>query len=997
MAKQSTKPEIQKLDNKNINFGLVKNVNDEVIPGFKTLQNVNPGNIAKSFVQRAGLRQNAKGGTISVTTTNNYNANDQSITNEVNGKYYGALLSPIVDYSLSAPGNLYNTMFYAFQVAVPYDMFLLNLKVQIRQTKNPGTLPAGTKLKCSIYNGVSPFGPKQLMPSLVATASVTYDLTLTNQYTYSMVEFDFVAPLVELQAGHNYICELEIIKNSISDLPFQNIEFRSIANSDIGQGIIITSDSANKYAKTYQSYTGDPNSYLPWFSVGIGISSNSSVNGITHIQPSNQDSDSRYYISGVQDGVNKSGVIKNQEGYLNLNTTKMIDPASVNGITVLNQYTGQGIINPLDFVSGYPGSFYGFKAVGSFHNWIIALGSQLKNKVPVIVQPTPGLYAKSLIIDNPNYMIAKRYTIPPDPGIETVIPCTADVIQDPVTYVVSTIEFTNGINLSGIKSGQYEYAIEWIDEQGFSYAPGTYDPATINKNAVSYKSKYDYDTTSMKSYVQRNQNTRFMVDLTFNNPSIPNGSSAGMFNGNYGDFIANNNHYSVAFTIPLPKSPTPYGWSCNIYRRRLTQVDDTKYASTIQSEQYPILYPGEPFIKLATFNTLNSALPPVINFTDNFYEPILTTSFDLDLYMPRPADMDEFKGHIIAVGDPIYPNYIWPSRNDEPDFHVQDAFQVAFPAGDTYFNACMTFNDCFYAFSNHGTWQISFIGGQTPFVLKQISNKLGCISTSKGIVKVGNRLLMPTVEGLKMFDGANFANAEGSINNIWNNIDIKQQDINLGGTPAVVVGHVPAYDVTGAYDPSTKQVIYKIPAVGEDPPTIYVLNVENLIKTTFASPFQGTGDGTWQTYDNTLNLIDFYEDPFENAVGCTDGNNLFVYDKTLVYDALTNTGGLKTNDIDSVMESSDIDFGEATIIKSFRIWGNGIVTLSFYIDRELTTLKILPGETLDLYGAKGLQANLGYKAQYFRWKIESTDPNFQFKGVEILYSNKGIKSFDTMA
>jgi hypothetical protein len=111
---------------------------------------------------------------------------------------------------------------------------------------------------------------------------------------------------------------------------------------------------------------------------------------------------------------------------------------------------------------------------------------------------------------------------------------------------------------------------------------------------------------------------------------------------------------------------------------------------------------------------------------------------------------------------------IFPSRNLQPDFYAGEAFQVAFTAGDTYFNACVTFGNAFYAFSNHGTWRIDFIGGQTPFILRQVSTKLGCISTSKGIVKIGNKLFIPTIEGLKIFDGENYESAEGTINNVWN-------------------------------------------------------------------------------------------------------------------------------------------------------------------------------------------------------------------------------------
>lgn len=985
MAKKGATQEIQKLTQKNMAFSLIKNVNDEAIPGFINLQNVNPGAIAKSLIQRAGIRQNGIPG-----QTNNGVVGSLSMSGQpASTALYGNGLLPQVDYTLSSPHNLVQTIFYAFsfQCKTNFSPAILTLNAGLIL---PFAMPPTATLKCSIYTGASDYTLNQPMGAKIADAITPISIAGLAS-NLQVLQFHFNAG-ISFVSKHSYIILLEVI-NAAGVL--NNMQFQSFNNTNMGVGLIYTTTPSGAYVQESAIPA------CPWFAFDFNVTAATPMTNIKHAQASNLDASQSYYISGVEDNIAAAnGSILNQVGFLNLNSTKMIDPTIINNIPgLLNLNTGNGIINPLLFNQGYIGTRYGFKYTGSFHNYFIALGSQLSGKVPVRQNATTPA---DKVIDNANGMICKRYTQPN--GTDTVIPVTGTVTAPVVSYNIVFAGFLeNGVAVpivaanGGLISGQYEYAIEWIDAQGFIYNPGSYDPAENNyifKTIGGYgNSAYvNYDTTSINSYVQNNQNTRFMVDITANNPQV-NNAHAGQ-SGPVGACT-----YQLQFTIPFPTTPANNinsGWACNIYRRTLTQVNDSlKYVSgvvnyALQSEI------GAGFIKVATVPIIQTG-QSYFTFNDSFTTPPLTTTFDDDLYIPRPADMDEFKSHIIAVGDAIYTNYIFPSQNDEPDFHISDAFQVAFPAGDTYFNACYTLNDSFYAFSNHGTWQISFVGGQTPFILKQISNKLGCISTSKGIVRIGTKLLIPTIEGLKAFDGANYYNAEGALNYVWNNIDTNQTMINLGGNPAVMVGHVPAYDITGAYDPSTKQVVYKIPAVNNDPPTIYVLDVASMIKSTFSNPYMPQPDGAWQTFDNALNLIDVFDDPFLNGVGATDGTYLYIYDKTQGYDAPLSTGSVSNGSITSIMESSDIDFSEKTMIKSFRIWGHGNVTLTFSLDRETGSQKILSNIQLDTYGAKGLMANLNQVCNYFRWSLDTTDQNFEFRGIEIVYANSGVKEFDTVA
>jgi hypothetical protein len=152
----------------------------------------------------------------------------------------------------------------------------------------------------------------------------------------------------------------------------------------------------------------------------------------------------------------------------------------------------------------------------------------------------------------------------------------------------------------------------------------------------------------------------------------------------------------------------------------------------------------------------------------------------------------------------------------------------------------------------------------------------------------------------------------------------------------------------------------------------------------------------WQVYDTPVGVVDIYPDPLNSSVGLTEGNYLMLFDKGQTFDSTTTTGMVKTNDITSTLESTDIDFAEKTIFKSFRLWGTGTVTLTLYLDKE-DTGKEFADIVLDPYTAKGAEFPLGYIGNYLRYKITSIDPLFEFRGIEVVYSNKGVKSFDTLA
>ncbi len=486
---QSGKDLTQKLTAKNISFGLVKNVNDEVIPGFKVLQNVNPGNVAKSLIKRAGIRQN---GTIQTE-----HGVVESFGVPIGANYYfGTGLTQQVNYDYSTQSNIKYSMYYAFSFNAPTDNYMTSLEIVCTRINVNTAVPAGCKLNCKIYNGQTDYNNNQvyILGSLVAISSSILDLAdLNNDPNYKLgLKFEFNN--VKLTAGQGYIFVLELLKNDpINDPIYNNIMFNvsetQVNNiNSVGLCYSTTTSGASIYdgGGNFLGYAGGFNlttpivftnvlvNYPPSFNVNTVSAITTIGYDITNIECSNIDIDNTYYVSGMEEDVlDYKGQTKNRLGNLKVNNVKMLDPAQGNPLStsgLLNLYTGVGIINPLDFNQNEIGAEYGFKSVGSYHNYFIPYGNQLKNKVPIKEIVVPGIFNKSFVIDNANGMMFKRYSVN---NVETMIPVTAEVIADPVKveYQLNTT-FNNGFsyivdNTIALYTGQYEYAIEWIDNQGF--------------------------------------------------------------------------------------------------------------------------------------------------------------------------------------------------------------------------------------------------------------------------------------------------------------------------------------------------------------------------------------------------------------------------------------------------------------------------------------------------------------------------------------------------
>lgn len=353
-------------------------------------------------------------------------------------------------------------------------------------------------------------------------------------------------------------------------------------------------------------------------------------------------------------------------------------------------------------------------------------------------------------------------------------------------------------------------------------------------------------------------------------------------------------------------------------------------------------------------------------------------------YIPAPMDFTLYKDKIIAAGDWQYPNYIFPSRDVACDFFAEDSFTVTFPDGDTHFTAVKVLNDECFVFSKFGTWGIRQVSTVAPFFsIRQVSSKYGSITTSKGIVQVGNVLYVITTDGVMQFDGNNFTPVDDKINRIFDAIDFNTKSITIGGTPTMQVDHIPSLMITGQYDITTKCIVWVFPS---DSPSFGGKVYSLCLKT-----------NEWSTIS-------------------VNSNNQFAYPRFVYYNARDNkiglSGSVESYDISlgefidyanngtqygitTVAESTDFDMGEKTRFDKFRLWGIGIITLEIYFDRETTPTCTFTNESLT---EEGLDFPLGWNGNYFRYKITTSDSeNFELKGMELVFTNTGLKKWNKVS
>ena len=557
-----------------------------------------------------------------------------------------------------------------------------------------------------------------------------------------------------------------------------------------------------------------------------------------------------------------------------------------------------------------------------------------------------------------------------------------------------------GSSTDTLRSGVYEYAIEFIDKTGYAYQTSLDNCTIVRKQVGGYLSAYDQQYANELAN-QINPSSTTLSNLKANYSNLN------------GRFLAN-----ACLAIPVPSGPIANASAAdfpivNVYRRGIRYFQLAGVGSVSDNAMgagdppaagravFDIIETPDSVFQFVTSLTpaqFSTGWPsyapagqpggPIQGFwyyEDTLAQSVLaaTTLDQKDYYVPRPMDFTIYKGHIIAAGDPTYPNYIFPSGQVKCDFNIIDQQQVTFPPGDTYFTAATTLNDWAFVFSKRGTWLIWNNLTESPyFEIRQISSRLGCVGSSKSIVRWGQNLLIPTIEGLQWFNGSTYTPADESLNNIWNHIQYGDQMTQTGGTPNLTVGHVPSFTVSSFYDPLTRGLFLTMPGTSLNvPKTMYQLNTTTM---------------TWSLV--TPSDVRFiYQLELNNNVGyVNNSDHVFKFDDTLLQD-FPNDTGLNGVTIPTNIKSINMDFGETSLFKLFRIWGNGLVNVNFYFDREVVPTSQYTNIDLSSQDIIGVALDLGWSGNYFQFEIQALDANFELKAFELVYSNTGIKRFKNIA
>ena len=106
-------------------------------------------------------------------------------------------------------------------------------------------------------------------------------------------------------------------------------------------------------------------------------------------------------------------------------------------------------------------------------------------------------------------------------------------------------------------------------------------------------------------------------------------------------------------------------------------------------------------------------------------------------------------------------------------------------------------------------------------------------------------------------------------------------------------------------------------------------------------------------------------------------------------DTIMELSNTDNSDVEAVIETYDIDFGEESIFNAVRLWGAGNIKLSAYARR---------GTTADIeveieLNKSGTDVYLNLQGRELRIKIEPIDSEnfFMSKSPEVIYANNGVK------
>jgi hypothetical protein len=348
-----------------------------------------------------------------------------------------------------------------------------------------------------------------------------------------------------------------------------------------------------------------------------------------------------------------------------------------------------------------------------------------------------------------------------------------------------------------------------------------------------------------------------------------------------------------------------------------------------------------------------------------------------ELFIPKPFCLELFNNRLLAGGDPIYPKTLFFTRDNYTTFLKSDATELPLAAGDTRIVSINELGGVLYAFGESSTVRVLEISDSFPFYRVESPEQLiglGTLSPMTMIKANGRLYFLSSQNGFVEFNGTQFRTISHDIEGYIKGVDYKYySSAGVRVTDPFTQPTQCSAGLASAYYDSTNDSIYLALPYNDRAQITVILKLH-------------IPSGKWSTVDFTL---------FKNFVktqGLTTGIHWFDTAgafHTLAEGSKSDSQKTDTN-IYSVLETTDIDFGEETQFDALTLYGTGTVKLEVYVRKSDTATVTIDNITLD---EAGTDVYLGVTGRHLRIKLTvNTSTTFRLTEDPIIYGkNNGIK------
>lgn len=355
------------------------------------------------------------------------------------------------------------------------------------------------------------------------------------------------------------------------------------------------------------------------------------------------------------------------------------------------------------------------------------------------------------------------------------------------------------------------------------------------------------------------------------------------------------------------------------------------------------------------------------------------------LYVPKPCYIEAFNNRLMALGDPLYPRYLFFSKDAYTDFYADNSTELPFPTGDTHGTAMVALGDNLYCFSENSTIRVTETSTELPYYrIEPVEGMqgIGCIAPNT-IIKAFGKVYFLSREGFIEFNGVSFKILSTPIDDVIKSLDFKYYSQATGlevENPMKQPSFYKPFLAQAIYNPQDTCIYLMLPLTVtvsqfddvyvpiSRETTIYKYNLKlnkwstlNISWGGVASFVKSLGNETEVAYFNQLSEL---EKMTENK-----------------YDDTERQGFVVTN-IPCTLENNDVDLGENVFIKSITITGTGNVNIYIYKDKSDTAKVTKLNKKLN--ETRGAEIVLNITARFLRVKIVSVD-SVNFKLTDDIY------------